>query len=182
MRQPKAESYFIIAIISLRENWRVVHGRIVLHQCSYFLAVNRDAKICAVWVSGLFCFFLKSNISLNSGIKLIVLHNLPPAHDTRHQTPDGNIIYITIIQENCLSFTAPHWTKVCFTMFTVGPSLTVTSQQTATALQRPLFLADSPYVDSCSPSLKQPLSSFPKVAVCGEVKLHHLTKGGYSCS
>ena len=103
MRQPKAESYFIIAIISLRENWRVVHGGVVLHQCSDFLAVNRDAKICAVWVSGLFCFFLKSNISLNSGIKLIVLHNLPPAHDTRHQTPDGNIIYITIIQENFFS-------------------------------------------------------------------------------
>ena len=149
MRQPKAESYFIIAIISLRENWRVVHGGVVLHQCYDFLAVNRDAKICAVWVSGLFCFFLKSNISLNSGIKLIVVHNLPPAHDTRHQTPDGNIIDFTIIQENCLSFTAPPWTKVCFTMFTVGPSLTATSQQTATSLQRPLFLADSPYVDSC---------------------------------
>ena len=28
-------------------------------------------------------------------------------------------------------------------------------------------------------SLQQPLSSFPKVAVCGEVKLYHLTKGGY---
>ena len=67
-------------------------------------------------------------------------------------------------------------------MFTVGPSLTATSQQTATALQRPLFLADSPYVDSCSSSLQQLLSSFLKVAVCGEVKLHHLTKGGYSCS
>lgn len=105
----------------------------MLHQCSDFLAVNRDAKICAVWVSGLFCFFLKSNIfiSLNSGIKLIVLHNLPPAHDAsdaRHQTPDGNIIDITIIQENCLSFTAPHWTKVYFTTFTVGPSLTATSK------------------------------------------------------
>ena len=37
-------------------------------------------------------------------------------------------IDITIIQENCLSFTAPHWTKVYFTTFTVGPSLTATSK------------------------------------------------------
>ena len=120
--------------------------------------------------------------SLNSGIKLIVVHNLPPANDTRHQTPDGNIIDITIIQENCLSFTAPPWTKVCFTMFTVGPSLTATSQQTATALQRPLFLADSPYVDSCLRLSTTATFFFPKVAVCGEFKLYHLTKGGYSCS
>ena len=34
-------------------------------------------------------------------------------------------------------------------MFTVGRSLTATSQKTATSLQRPFFLADSPYVDSC---------------------------------
>ena len=113
------------------------------------MTVNRDAKICAVWVSGLFCFFLKSDIPLNSGINLIVLHNLPPVHGTTSH--DGNIIDITIIQENFLSFTAPHWTKVCFTMFKVGPSLTATSQQTATSLQRPFFLADSPYVDFCLP-------------------------------
>lgn len=81
------------------------------------MTVNRDAKICAVWVSGLFCFFLKSDIPLNSGINLIVLHNLPPVHGTTSH--DGNIIDITIIQENFLSFTAPHWTNGHFFWQTV---------------------------------------------------------------
>lgn len=62
-------------------------------------------------------------------------------------------------------------------MFSVGPSLTATSQQTATFFWQTVHMLTLVYA-----SLQQPLSSFPKVAVCGEVKLYHLTKGGYSCS
>lgn len=70
-----------------------------------------------------------------------------------------HIIDITIIQGNCSSFNTPHWTKVCFTMFTVEPPLTTTSQQW------PLFLADSPVHTLTlvlKTSLQQPLSSFPR--------------------